>query len=420
MAERPAFPIGLSLAEARARLRAVASQRALPRERVCLDAAYGRILAEDLAAPCDVPGFARSAMDGFAVRGADLPARGEKPFRLLGEILAGAAGGPAVAAGGCVRVTTGAMLPDGADTVVLKENVREEGDIIHIGGGSAVGANVRPAGDDYRAGDPALARGTRLGPAQVAVLAGFGLRDVEVAVRPRALLLTTGDELREPGMPLGTGQIYDSNRYSLTGLLRRHGVASLEHVRVRDDAATLRETLQRAGGQADVIVSSGGVSVGEADLLPDMLASLGEVFFWKVRVRPGMPFLFGRVGTALVFALPGNPVSAIATFLALVRPALDALAGADLPDRMLHARLTSPLSKQHTRAELVRARLTTDTQGVLRVHPHARQGSGMLRGVAEADALILLAEDASEFAAGDTVEVIPLPGWPQPGPTGAT
>jgi len=411
------FPTGLGVAEARALIVSIAQAHCLLAENIPLASALGRILATDAIAPHDVPGFANSAMDGFALRGADLQSAGEKCFRLIGEILAGGKGAPMVEADACVRITTGAPIPPGADTVVMKENTRMEaarieGDRVVVMPGTAPAANVRPAGEDYRAGDIALRRGRRLGAAQLGVLASFGVTDVSVVRRPRAVLLTTGDELVAPGKPLGFGQIHDSNRYSLGCLLESLGVEFVRHERVRDDPAALRDALQRAGADADLIVSSGGVSAGEADFMPRLVAEIGKVHFWKVRLKPGMPFLFGQIGAAMLFALPGNPVSGFATCMALVKPALDAMRGASQKGFMLRARLRSAINKRHARAEFQRAKLECDENAVLWATPHPKQGSGMLRGVAEADAMILLPEGEREFAIGEAVEVMPLPGWP--------
>ncbi|MGH8041007.1 MAG: molybdopterin molybdotransferase MoeA [Rudaea sp.] len=406
------FPIGLSVQEARERIVEIAKKYIMPAETVALESAFGRVLAADIVAPCDVPGFANSAMDGFALRGADLSAAGDKAFRLIGEILAGGHRTSTVIANTCVRITTGAPLPDGADTVVMKENARVDGDRILIAAGTASGANARRAGEDYRAGDVALKRGTRLTPAQVSVLASFGFAMVNVTSRPRVVLLTTGDELTAPGDTLASGHIYDSNRYSLGGLLAQHGVELLRHERIGDDPESLRDAVRRAGADSDIIVSSGGVSAGEADFLPRVIVETGMVHFWKVRIKPGWPFLFGQVGQALMFALPGNPVSGIATFATLLKPGLDALTGAHIASPGLRARLRLAISKRHARTEFRRARIECDAEGRLWAMPHAQQGSGMLRGVSEAHALIMLQESPHEFAAGDVVDILPLPGWP--------
>ncbi len=404
-------PTQISVDEARRRIIDLCTPRLLPAEDVVLEKALSRVLARDVSAPFDVPGFINSAMDGFAVRGADLPDQGERTLTLCGQIFAGGDKAPDVATGTCVRVTTGAPLPRGADTVVMKENTRTQGDHVTVQAGTPAGANVRPAGEDYRRGDLALSRGTLLAPAQLGALASFGMTHAPVARRPRAVLVTTGDEIVAPGLPLGFGQIHDSNRHSLGALLEQHGVLLLRHERVRDDPDLLRDVLVRAGNEADIVVSSGGVSAGEADYLPQLINNCGRVHFWKVRIKPGMPFLCGEVGAALVFALPGNPVSGIAIFLALLRPGLDALTGATRQSSTLRARLGQPIDKRHARAEFQRAHLSCDDQGRLHATAFPRQGSGMLRGVAEADALIVLPEGARAFAAGDVVDVLPLPGF---------
>ncbi len=407
-----AFDTMLSVDDACERVRTIAAEHRTRTEKVPLENAVGRILTDDIVAPFDVPGYVNSAMDGFAVRGDDLIAGGETTLRLTGEIFAGGAAIPKVEQGSCVRITTGAPMPDGADTVVMKENTRTVGDNVVIAPGPAQGANVRPAGEDYARGDAALMRGDILTPPRVAVLASFGFTHAGVAMQPRAVLFTTGDELTAPGTPLSYGHIYDSNRFSIGGLIERHGARLIRHARLRDDPDLLVAELRRAGDESDVIVTSGGVSAGETDYLPRILEQIGKVYFCKVRIKPGMPFLFGRVGNALMFALPGNPVSGIATLLTLVAPALRAMLGANGSAPELFAKLTMPIMKRHSRAEFQRARITCNNEGQLLATAFAKQGSGMLRGAADADALIVLPEGPHEFAIGDIVRVIPMPGWP--------
>ena len=409
-ADAPAFATGLSLADARARIASIAVGHVVGNESIALESALGRVLAEDVDAPFDVPGLANSAMDGYALRGADLAADAETRLRLIGTILAGGTEVPRVEPGTCVRITTGAPLPEGADTVAMKEDSHIDGELIVIAAGARPGVNVRPAGEDYRNGDRALSAGTVLTPAQLGVFASFGYTHVTVTRRPRVVLLTTGDELVAPGHALAYGQIHDSNRYSLGALLEQHGVELVRHERLRDDPPALREALVRAAGDADIVVSSGGVSAGEADYLPRLLAEVGRVHLWKVQIKPGMPFLFGAIGRALVFSLPGNPVSGVATFLALVRPALDAMTRRRPGSVTLRARLTQAVRKTHSRVEFLRASLICDETGALHATPLRKQGSGQLRGVAEADALIMLPEAAQEYAAGTVIEVLALPG----------
>lgn len=412
MAPNPAEQSGpLSVEDALARVLSLCAARGPAREVVALGQARGRVLARNVCALFDLPPFANSAMDGFALRGAELPGQGERSFRLAGQVLAGAAATPACGPGECVRITTGAPLPQGADTVVIKENVQVgEGEVV-VRAGEAAGANLRPAGEDYAAGDLVARAGERLDYARLAALAAGGHAEVDVARRPRVALFVTGDELVPPAQALGFGQIHDSNRYSLGALLQGIGIEPVRVAHLRDDRDDLRRALAEAATDCDVIISSGGVSAGEADHMPGLVAELGRVHFWKVRMKPGMPLLCGGIGDALVFALPGNPVSTVATFLLLVQPALLALQGATKPvPRRWKARLATTLAKRHARAEFLRARLDWRGDGACWVEPLPKQGSGMLRSLVEADVLVALPEGPCELATGDVVDVLPLPG----------
>lgn len=405
------FSHPISVEEARRCVLEKCAARARAIESVALEAALGRRLGEAVVVPFDLPPFANSAMDGYALRGDDLPRTGEKSFRMAGSILAGAAAALRFGVDECVRITTGAPMPLDADTVVIKENVRLHGDRVIVSAGEFAGAHVRPAGEDYRRGDSALRAGEGLTPARIGVLASCGRSHAWVTRRPRVALLVTGDELVPPEQALGFGQIHDSNRYTLGALLRQMGIDPDPVRHVRDDPAALRDALRDAGERCDVVISSGGVSAGEADFMPGLVAEIGQVHFWKVRMRPGMPVLFGEVGKALVFALPGNPVSTIATFLAFVRPALLAVQGVDVArTRRWHSRLTAPLVKKHDRAEFLRATFESRDDGALWATPLRKQGSGMLRGVVEADGLILVPASGRELAAGSVVELFPFPG----------
>ena len=405
------FPTRLSVDEARNRIVELCRQRRVTVDDVRLERALDRVLAVDITAPHAIPPFVNSAMDGYAVRGVDLPREGEKNFRMIGVMLAGNGAELRIGRDECVRITTGAPIPAGADTVVMKERVRVENDAIIVAAGETAGANVRPAGEDLAAGDCAAHAGEALTAARLGLLASCGLTQVPVARHPRVALLVTGDELVPPGEPLGFGQIHDSNRYSLGGLLEGIGIVPHPVAHVRDDAGTLRETLIAAAETCDIVITSGGVSAGEADHMPHLVAELGRIHFWKVRMKPGMPFLCGEIGKALVFALPGNPVSSLATFLALVKPGLIAMQGASAGRRRWRARLAAPLRKKHDRSEFLRARLECGEDGQLRVTAVERQGSGMLGGVAEADCLIVVSEDVHDCAEGDVVDVLLLPGW---------
>ena len=404
----------LAVDEAVARVLALAAARRLPSERVELHEARGRVLAHDVIAAHDLPPFANSAMDGFAVRGADLSSDAATRLRIVGTRFAGDGEAAMIAAGECLRITTGAPLPGGADTVVIKERVQVDGDMLVVPGGEKAGANVRQAGEDLARGARALAAGEAIGAVRLGVLASLGMTGVDVVRRPRVAVLTTGDELVMPGAPLGHAQIHNSNGFSLAALAIEAGArpldAPLPFRHVRDDEASLRAALRAAAAEADVIVTSGGVSAGEKDLLPALVAELGAIVFWKVRMRPGMPVLCGTIAGTPLIGLPGNPVSGIATFLLFVRPLLRAMQGITEPATpCLHAHLAHPLAKRHARREFMRARLQPRADGSLAVAVLPKQGSGMLGAMAGADALVVVPEDARELAAGTLVEVMPLP-----------
>lgn len=409
------FPRYVSIAEARARVVDVCAARLLGAERVALAKGLGRIVRNDLAAPRDLPAFANSAMDGFAVRGSDLSQSGEQRLRIVGTRLAGSAQEYSITSGECVRIMTGAPLPSGSDSVVIKERVRVEGDEIIVASGEIAGANLRLIGEDFHAGDIAVRSGQRLSPARIGVLAAFGYSDIEVVRRPRIAVISTGDELVLPGAPRSAAQIFNSNGFSLAALVEQSGglpvrVGVLPFRHVHDEPAALREALLESARSADMIVASGGVSAGEADFLPALLAKIGRVHFWKARMKPGMPALFGEIGDTPTFCLPGNPVSSVATFLVLVRPGLDALqAVAHDEDRRVYARLAMPIRKRHERSEFLRGKIESRNDGALWATPLAQQGSGMLRGIANADALIVIPEATHALDTGAIVELMLLP-----------
>lgn len=383
----------------------VAAARRLPTERIVTSRAQGRVLAGELHALVALPAFDNSAMDGFAVRHADL-ARHEVALRMTGEQFAGVSLGMQVGPGECVRVTTGAPMPDGADTVVMKENTRADGDIVRIAPGTRAGQHVRKAGEDVRVGDPVLAGGQVLTPARVALAAASGFADLEVSTRPTIAVFTTGDELVEPGLPLQPGQVYNSNRDLLMGLLREAGLEPTAWPTLPDDPARLQRTLLDAAGSFDLVLTCGAVSAGEKDHIPGLLQAHGSIHFWKVRMRPGMPLLFGSLGKSLFLGLPGNPVSVLATWLALGRQVTDAMQGREEARPRLVARLAHPWHKQHERLEFLRGHLRSSGDGVLLVEPNPADGSHRMRGAADSDALIVLPEGERRFAAGDTVHVL--------------
>ena len=380
-------------------------------ETVPLAAALDRVLARDRTAAIDVPGAANSAMDGYAVRGADLPAA-ETALELIGEAYAGRPFAGAVGPGQCVRIMTGAVMPAGADTVVVQERARARDDgRIGIGAGERPGQNVRAAGEDIAAGSVLLPRGRRLGPAELGLLASVGAAEIEVVRRPRAAFFATGDELRAVGEALAPGALYNSNSHTLGAMLRRLGVDGEDLGIVRDDPAATAAAFRAAAARADVVLTSGGVSVGAADHVRDALEELGEIRFWKVAVKPGRPLAFGRLGGAWFFGLPGNPVSVMVTFCQFVRPALLRLAGESGPPPLeLRATAREPLRKRPGRVEYQRGILRADGDGALSVTPAGAQGSGILSSMSRANCFIVLPLESGRVAAGAAVTVVPFAG----------
>jgi molybdopterin molybdotransferase len=385
-----------------ARIRVLEAVRRLPEESVPLESALGRVLAEEVRSGVDVPPFDNSAMDGFAV-----VAGPAAELRVVDESRAGHPAAAGVEPGSAIRISTGAALPAGADAVVPVERT-EGGDGLVGVPDTEPGANVRRAGEDVKAGSPVLAPGTPLGPAEVGVLASLGRAKAECAARPSVALLVTGDELVEPGRTLGPGEIWSSNEYALAGLVERAGGAAAPAVRVPDSAEGTKAALESALAGADVVCVSGGVSVGPHDHVKAQLAALGvEERFWGIRLRPGKPTWFGvheGERRTLVFGLPGNPVSAMVTFLLFARPALRGLQGADPAATRGSALLDGPVARNPRRAQAVRCRLRTDEDG-WHAESTGPQGSHVLTSMLGADALALIPSGEGEMAAGERVEV---------------
>lgn len=380
-------------------------------ERVAVRMALGRVLAEHLVPPIDVPGHDNSAMDGYAVRASDLKSDAESVLEEIGTALAGRPFAGSMSAGQCVRVMTGAVMPEGADTVVIQEIVRTEGQRVAIPAGQKPGQNVRLAGEDMKAGVPVLQAGTLVRPADLGLIASLGIGEVRVRRRLRVAFFSTGDELRSVGTPLGQGEIYDSNRYTLHGMLERLGVEVLDLGVVRDDPDALRAALQKAAASADAIVTSGGVSVGEADFVRRLMAELGEVLFWKIAMRPGRPMAFGRIGNAFLFGLPGNPVAVMVTFYQFVREALLHLGGrsGELAPTRLRAIAATAMRKIPGRTEYQRGILFQEGSE-WKVRTTGQQGSGVLRSMSEANCFLVLEHERGTIQAGDPVTVQPFEG----------
>ncbi|MFD0738178.1 gephyrin-like molybdotransferase Glp [Lysobacter koreensis] len=399
------FPANLLLDDALAIVREVTAAHRLETESLAVPRTHGRVLARDVHASLSLPPFDNSAMDGFALRHADLRAEATS-LRLVGEQFAGPALGFSLASGECLRITTGAPLPTGADTVVIKENAQTDGDTVIAPGNTPRGANVRRAGEDVRAGDQVLSAGQVLTPARVSLAASLGLPSLEVARRPTVAVFTTGDELVDAGLPLAPGQIYDSNRDLLLGLLRADGLEPTAWPRLPDDPKQVEIALRDAGCAFDLVITCGAVSAGEKDHIPAVIARFGQIHFWKVRMKPGMPLLFGSLDQARFLGLPGNPVSVLATYLTVGRALIDGLQGRSEPRPAWRARLAAPVDKPHPRREFLRARLDSGDDGALHVVPNPATGSHRLRAAAESNALIVVPEGPQRLAVGDVVDVI--------------
>jgi molybdopterin molybdotransferase len=377
----------------------------LPAEPVPLEWAAGRVLADAARAVVDLPPFPSSAMDGFAVRAADTPGKLPVVFRV-------AAGRPApqpLQPGEAMGIATGGVVPEGADAVIPVEYVVDHDNEVEIGEAIEPGTNVRPQGGDLRAGDEVVGAGARLGPAQLGALAAAGVAEVACGAVPRAAVLATGTELRRPGEPLAPGEVYEANGLILDAQLRSAGASVERLAAVADDEDAHREALAR-GLEHDLLVTSGGVSVGPHDLVRAIEAELGvDEVFWRVAVKPGKPVSFGVRGRTLVFGLPGNPVSSLVGFELFVRPAVLALQGhADPMPRFEPGRLVAAARRNPVRDELVRARTRAGGDGAVELEPLAGQESHMIARAAGADALVFLPRGEGELSTGSPVRYLRL------------
>jgi molybdopterin molybdotransferase len=379
-------------------------------ESVGLTEAYGRILAQDVISATNVPGHTNSAMDGYAIRWEDTRSPGPISLRVVGESFAGHPYvGSELRAGECVRIMTGAVVPESADTIVIQEDTQREGDTIRFQVECRQGEHVRLAGEDIKAGSLVLPAGRRLRAADLGLLASLGIPDVRARRKVKVAYFSTGDELRAVGEVLENGEIHDSNRYTLHAMLGQAGVEGIDLGVVRDDPAALRKAFAMAAECADAVVTSGGASVGEADYVTDILAEQGEVSFWNVAMKPGRPLVFGKLHGADFFGLPGNPVSVMVTFLQVVRPALAVMSGAPFaPPLRFRARAACKLRKKPGRMEFQRGILTCHDGADPSVDSTGRQGSGILRSVNQANCFIVLDLDSGSVEEGDWVTVEPF------------
>jgi molybdopterin molybdotransferase len=398
------LPVDEAVARVRASLKPIEGF-----EQIALRSALGRVLATDIHSQIDVPGHTNSAMDGFAIRSADIPADGTRVLQIIGTAWAGRPFTGACGATQCVRIMTGAPMPAGTDSVVIVERAEVEGESIRIGADNEPGQNVRAAGEDIARGDIVLTAGRKITPADLGLLASLGIGEVKVTRRLRVAFFSTGDELCSIGEPLPEGGVYDSNRYTLYGMLTRLDAELIDMGVVRDEPQALERAFEQAADCADVIITSGGVSMGEADFVKQTLGRLGEIGFWKIAMKPGRPLAFGRIKNAYFFGLPGNPVTVMVTFYVFVQPALKKLMGEQESTPLaLRMPCTSKLKKRPGRIEYQRGVIERDEQGALMVRKTGPQGSGILTSMAQANCFIVLPMESRNVEPGTEVEVLPF------------
>lgn len=377
-------------------------------ETVDLRNALQRTLAADVLSPMNVPPHDYSAMDGYALRSAGLESAPCK-LKIIGSAYAGHSFTGRVPAGECVRIMTGSLIPDGCDSVVMQEKVKVDGDTVTIADVHRPGENIRHAGEDITQGATVLTRGQVIRPAEMGLLASLGYSEIRVYRKLKVALFSTGDELRQPGSPLAAGQIYDSNRYSLLGMLGELNAEVIDMGSIHDDKETLKAAFLKAASQADAIITSGGVSVGEADYIKQLLHEIGEVVFWKIAMKPGRPLAYGKIGSCHFFGLPGNPVAVMVTFQQFVRDALRLLMGQQLKPAMeFQAICTRPIRKIPGRTEFQRGILSQDENDRWVVHTTGEQGSGILSSMSKANCYIVLPVSQGNVEAGNAVRVQPF------------
>lgn len=381
-------------------------------EKLAIRESLNRVLSRDIKSDINVPGHTNSAMDGYAVRGDDLQETGSVELKVVATVMAGKPIDTTINVKECARIMTGGKLPGGTDTVIMQEHVQRIDDTIHIEPHHQRGQNVRQAGEDIAIGQTIITTGKQLTAADLGLLASLGIAEIHVYRRIRVAFFSTGDELQSVGQPLAEGQIYDSNRYTLYGMLTRFGAEIIDMGNIVDEETQIESAFQLAASQADVLITSGGVSVGDADYVKSTLEKLGKVDFWKIAIKPGKPLAFGKIDNCWFFGLPGNPVSAMVTFYQIVLPALQRLAGhtVDTPPLTMELPCRSTIRKRPGRIEYQRGIILTDSSGELVVESTGSQSSGVLSSMSAANCFIVLPLENAGVEPGSMVTVQPFGG----------
>lgn len=373
--------------------------------------ALGNTLAEDVVSDINVPPHRNSAMDGYAIDSKDLNGSGDIQLKVIGTSFAGAPFAGKVSATECVRIMTGAMMPEGSDTVIMQEDTERSDDVVTINNQHKAGQNVRHPGEDIQQGSVVLKSGKQISPADLGLLSSIGIAEIQTYCKPKVAFFSTGDELKSLGETLGPGDIYDSNRYTLHGMLKKMDVEIIDLGVIADNKALIQQTLEKAAESADLILTSGGASVGEADYISEILAEIGQVNFWKIAMKPGKPLAFGHINKIPFFGLPGNPVSVMATCYLFVQPAIEYLKGQKETSHLsLKAKCLNKLKKAPGRTDFQRGILKQSENGELTVDTTGMQGSHILTSMSMANCFIVIPQQSGNVEAGETVEVLPFNG----------
>ena len=373
--------------------------------------ALGHTLAEDVISDINVPPHRNSAMDGYAIQSTDLNADNNLQLKVIGTSFAGAPYDGTVSSGECIRIMTGAMMPTSADTVIMQEDCERTDDVINLNCQHKSGQNVRHPGEDIQQGSVVLTAGKQISPADLGLLSSIGIGNVQTYCKPKVAFFSTGDELKSLGETLGPGDIYDSNRYTLFGMLQKMDVEIIDLGVIADKKELIQQTLENAAQSADMVLTSGGASVGEADYISEILQDIGQVNFWKIAMKPGKPLAFGHINQTPYFGLPGNPVSVMATCYLFVQPAISYLKGLKHNEHLsLKATCLNPLKKAPGRTDFQRGLLKQNQKGELTVDTTGMQGSHILTSMSKANCFIVIPQDSGNVEAGAIVEVLPFNG----------